>query len=200
MDTYEAPVKRDVIERVTNRERKRIKSVCVVNVYIHSQLNKNRFVSSIIKQVIANSVTVANSRMESNFRFFYINRITSETKELIGSLMKEKCQSTLREQSYKRSLMKQRDTSIDMLCKYFNDCSLSSSLRSPSLRYYSRFFVKRSENDICLDQYVLFNPNGICAIGLAESHDLIRKHRTCNSLLWGVLSKFCYYNIDNSSA
>ena len=100
--------------------------------------------------------------------------------------MQDKCRATLREHSYQRALLSQRDNSIASLCKYFNDDVISSSLRSPILRHYSQFFVQRTENNMVLDQYVLFNPNGICIIGLAESHYLIRNHHTCCSLKWGV--------------
>lgn len=107
--------------------------------------------------------------------------------------MKDKCYAARRDQSYQLSLLKQKELTISQLCEYFQDSILSSSIKAPVLRHYSQLFVLRTINSICLDQYVLFNPNSICIIGLAPSHSIIRNHHRCCSIQWGVsLWTWCY--------
>lgn len=135
----------------------------------------------------ANMVTVANTLTESVLLLNVLKyRQTSETKELVNGLMKDKCNAARRDQSYQLSLLKQKELTISQLCEHFQDSVLSSSLKAPVLRHYSQLFVLRTINSICLDQYVLFNPNSICIIGLAPSHSIMRNHHRCCSIQWGV--------------
>ena len=98
--------------------------------------------------------------------------------------MKEKCQSTLRDESHQRNLLKQKDELMERVSNYLGCVYLFPS----SLRGYSHFFVMRTIEHCCLDQYVLMNANGVCIIGLAASHSLIRYHHECHSIQWGVNS------------
>ena len=105
---------------------------------------------------------------------------------LIGGLQKARSQKVMREQSGQLKRQSERDEQLTLLAKAFQDPLLTRSLYSPSLQNYSRLFVMRSVDGLCCDQYVLLNGNGICVVGLAESHYLIRQHMNIAQISFGV--------------
>lgn len=105
---------------------------------------------------------------------------------LIGGLQKARSQKVMREQSGQLKRQSERDEQLTILTKAFQDPLLTRSLYSPSLQNYSRLFVMRSVDGLCCDQYVLLNGNGICVVGLAESHHLIRNHMNIVQIAFGV--------------
>ena len=110
-----------------------------------------------------------------------------------------KCQAVMREQNSQLKCLRERDQLLQDLSAVFNDRQITLSLYSPCLQQYTRLFVKRSEQDRCVDQYILVHFNGICIMGLAESHFFVRNHLQMRSLQYGVFASFVYYfrSLDN---
>ena len=152
------------------------------------------YVSTIIGLVHVVLVTTANTVMESpSLKYISLTRTTTETKDLLNGLLKRKCQAAMREQNSQLRCLKERDQQLHELAALFKDPQITLSLYSPYLRQYSRLFVKRSEHDQCVDQYILLHFNGICIMGLAESHFFVRNHLQVQSLHYGVFVSFVFH-------
>lgn len=107
----------------------------------------------------------------------------------------------MREQNSRLKCLKARDQVLQDLSSVFHDQKITLSLYSPCLQHYTRLFIKRSEQERCVDQYILLHSNGICIMGLAESHFLIRNHLQVQSLQYGVfaLHFFHYRSLDSTN-
>ena len=93
----------------------------------------------------------------------------------------------MREQSNHLREYESRDRLLHSISSKLNDPQLTYSLFSPSLQNYTRYFVKRKEGERTVDQYVLVNANGMCVVGLAETHEFVRSHKQVQSIEFGVL-------------
>lgn len=118
---------------------------------------------------------------------YSVNRLTEETQSLMNGLLKAKCQKAMREQSSHLREYESRDRLLHSISSKLNDPQLTYSLFSPSLQNYTRYFVKRKEGEKRVDQYVLMNANGICVLGLAETHEFVRNHKQVQSIEFGVV-------------
>ena len=122
-------------------------------------------------------------------------RSTEQTQLLIAGLQKARSQKVMRDQSNQLKRQAERDALLTSLATTLCDPELTRSLFSPNLHNYSRLFVAQTHQGLCCDQYVLLNGNGICIIGLAETHFLIRQHLTIEQIEYGVSEKIRWLNI-----
>ena len=113
---------------------------------------------------------------------------------LIAGLQKARSQKVMRDQSTQLKRQAERDALLTSLAATLRDSELTRSLFSPNLHNYTRLFVVQTQQGLCCDQYVLLNGNGICIIGLAETHFLIKNHMKIEQIEYGVglTSRHCY--------
>ncbi|KAK8808996.1 hypothetical protein WA171_001124 [Blastocystis sp. BT1] len=156
-----------LVQRTTTKQRKRIKS-----------LIRER-------QLCIDYHRTGSCRFGENCKYRH-GETTTETKDLLNGLLKTKCQAVMREQNSQLKCLKDRDKLLQDLSAVFDDRQITLSLYSPCLQQYTRLFVKRLEHDRCVDQYILLHFNGVCIMGLAESHFFIRNHLQIQSLQYGV--------------